>query len=71
MFVRALVAVAWNQAARAARRGGSDGLGLYGPAEASALCGGCQINEVFAFLWQTGTFLEGQRGAAARGSERC
>lgn len=27
-----------------------------GPPEASALCVCCQINDVFAFLWQSGAF---------------
>ena len=33
-----------------------------GPPVTPALCIGCQINEVFAFLWQSGAFSEGQRG---------
>lgn len=35
---------------------------LPGPPEASALCVCRQINEVFAFLWQSGAFPGGQRG---------
>lgn len=45
--------------------------GLSGPPGASALCAGCQINEVFAFLWLSCSLQKVIEGGFPVDSELC